>query len=141
MAALLTRQRQCPSSAHPVSLLSLIETHPPLLPSCPVLRASACRAIPCDDMVALTVLMLVGATVGAATFVTAPIVGLSVLGFGSVGPVAGSIAAAVQGPVTIAGGWFAVCQSAAMGGFAAGTLTTLAGVGGAVGAAISRALV
>jgi len=37
------------------------------------------------------------------------------------GPVAGGIAAGLQGPLTAAGSWFAVCQSAGMAGAALST--------------------
>lgn len=65
---------------------------------------------------------------GIATVIAAPVV-LSTIGFGSAGVAAGSIAAAVQTPATVAGGWFAACQSAGVLGMAA---TTKLGIGAAV---------
>ena len=59
---------------------------------------------------------------------------LGAIGFGSVGPVAGSIAAGWQasiGSVT-AGSLFAFLQSAAMGGPAMGVVAGIGGLGGGV---------
>ncbi|KAK0620138.1 hypothetical protein B0T14DRAFT_520659 [Immersiella caudata] len=81
------------------------------------------------------VVALGGLTVVAAPAVlTAPV--LSAVGFTSLGPAAGSIAAGVQGASTVAGGLFATLQSAAMGGYGAAAVAGAAQVaGGAVAAA------
>ena len=73
--------------------------------------------------------------VGVASTVSAPFI-LAGVGFGTAGVAAGSIAAAIQGPATIAGGLFALCQSAGVVGMAA---TTQAGIG-AAGAAVAGAI-
>ena len=72
---------------------------------------------------------------GVASIVAAPFI-LTGVGFGTAGVAAGSIAAAIQGPATIAGGLFALCQSAGVVGMAA---TTQAGIG-AAGAAVAGAI-
>jgi hypothetical protein len=70
---------------------------------------------------------------------------LGIAGFSAIGPVAGSAAAAWQSSLGLvqAGSFFAWCQSAAMGGAAAGTIAGLQGVGlgvtglGALGSILS----
>ena len=59
---------------------------------------------------------------------------LGIAGFSALGPTAGSAAAAWHSSVGIvqAGSLFAWCQSAAMGGAAAGTIVAAQGVGGVV---------
>jgi hypothetical protein len=74
-------------------------------------------------------LQVTGAVVSTAAVLVVPFLG--VIGFSSIGPVAGSVAAGWQASIGAveAGSLFALCQSAAMGGAAAGLATT--GVGGA----------
>lgn len=72
---------------------------------------------------------IVAGVVGVTGTVAAPLI-LAGVGFGAAGVAVGSIAAAVQGPATVAGGWFALCQSAGVLGMA---VTTQAGIGGASG--------
>ncbi|RYP77264.1 hypothetical protein DL769_003459 [Monosporascus sp. CRB-8-3] len=62
---------------------------------------------------------------------------LGIAGFSAVGPAAGSAAAAWQSSIGLvqAGSIFAWCQSAAMGGAAAGTIAAAQGVGVGIGAA------
>jgi hypothetical protein len=71
-------------------------------------------------------LHVAGAVIGVAAFAIVPILGA--VGFGALGPVAGSAAAGWQASIGAveAGSLFALCQSAAMGGAAA---TALAGTG------------
>jgi len=59
---------------------------------------------------------------------------LGIAGFTALGPAAGSAAAAWQSSIGLvqAGSFFAWCQSAAMGGAAAGAVAAAQGVGGAV---------
>ena len=72
--------------------------------------------------------LIPGITAGVVGIVAAPFV-LTGLGFGTTGVAAGSIAASVQGPATVAGGWFASCQSAGVVGMA---VSTKAGIGAAI---------
>jgi len=72
---------------------------------------------------------IVAGVVGVTGTVAAPFI-LAGIGFGAAGVAAGSIAAAIQGPATLAGGWFALCQSAGAIGMA---VTTQAGIGAASG--------
>ncbi|KIO20251.1 hypothetical protein M407DRAFT_139678 [Tulasnella calospora MUT 4182] len=70
-------------------------------------------------------------TVGALVIGPALAVGaLNLVGFGSAGPVAGSIAAGIQsavyGGAVTSGSIFALCQSAAMGGIAVGSAAEIA---------------
>ncbi|KAF2231847.1 hypothetical protein EV356DRAFT_518228 [Viridothelium virens] len=60
---------------------------------------------------------------------------LGVLGFGTLGPVGGSIAAAVQSMITpvATGGLFAILQSAAMDGYGAAKVHAIMALGGVVG--------
>lgn len=75
--------------------------------------------------------------------VTAPLI-LGAVGFGVLGPVAGSAATAWQSSIGLvqASSWFAWCQSAAMGGAAAGQITTagVLGAGAVTGATLAAAL-
>ncbi len=75
--------------------------------------------------------------VGAALAV--PVLGA--VGFGALGPVAGSLATAWQSSVgsVAAGSLFAWCQSAAMGGAAASAIAATGAAGGAVAAAATAA--
>lgn len=70
---------------------------------------------------------------GALVFGTATLINpvLGVAGFSAMGPVAGSTAAAWQSSIGIvqAGSFFAWCQSAAMGGAAAGAIVGAQGAG------------
>ena len=70
-----------------------------------------------------------------ASFAAVPVLGI--LGFSAAGPVAGSIAAGYQSSIGLvqAGGVFAWCQSAAMGGAAVGGIVA----GGAAGAGVMGA--
>ncbi|KAH6651641.1 hypothetical protein BKA67DRAFT_571453, partial [Truncatella angustata] len=86
-----------------------------------------------------TVLVPVGVVGGAVTggLLMGPV--LCAVGFSSIGPVAGSVAAGVQS-AGAAGALFSTLQSAAMGGYGlAGVLTSFAGVGAAAGAAVGVA--
>ncbi|RYP20327.1 hypothetical protein DL767_009473 [Monosporascus sp. MG133] len=62
---------------------------------------------------------------------------LGIAGFSALGPTAGTTAAAWQSSIGLAqaGSFFAWCQSAAMGGAAAGTIAAAQGVGAGVGVA------
>ena len=83
---------------------------------------------------------IVAGVVGVTGTVAAPFI-LAGIGFGAAGVAAGSIAAAIQGPATLAGGWFALCQSA---GVIRMAVTTQAGIGaasGTVAGAIAAAIV
>ncbi|KAG8945991.1 hypothetical protein FRC04_012110 [Tulasnella sp. 424] len=78
-------------------------------------------------------------TVGAVFVGPAIAVGaLNLIGFGSLGPVAGSIAAGIQsavyGGAVGAGSIFALCQSAAMGGIVVGSAVEIAAGVAALGA-------
>ncbi|KAG8979719.1 hypothetical protein FRB90_007997, partial [Tulasnella sp. 427] len=90
-------------------------------------------------MVASGALLAAGAMVvggvllvtGAVLIAPALAVGaLGLVGFSAIGPVAGSIAAAIQsviyGGAVGAGSLFALCQSAAMGGIVVGSLAEIA---------------
>ena len=70
----------------------------------------------------LTGLQILGLTVSTLSFLAVPVLGA--VGFTAAGPAAGSAAAAWQASVGAvqAGGLFAWCQSAAMGGAAVGTI-------------------
>ncbi|PVH91822.1 hypothetical protein DM02DRAFT_468089, partial [Periconia macrospinosa] len=59
---------------------------------------------------------------------------LGIAGFSALGPTAGTAAAAWQSSIGVvqAGSVFAWCQSAAMGGSAAGTIVAMQGVGAGV---------
>jgi hypothetical protein len=74
-------------------------------------------------------LQVTGTVVSTAALIAVPILGA--IGFGAIGPVAGSVAAGWQAAIGAveAGSLFALCQSAAMGGAAAGLAAT--GVSGA----------
>ncbi|CAG2249869.1 unnamed protein product [Mytilus edulis] len=63
---------------------------------------------------------VVAVAAGVTATVAAPLV-LSAAGFGAAGVAAGTVAAWIQTPITAAGGWFAVCQSAGVLGMAAST--------------------
>jgi hypothetical protein len=86
----------------------------------------------------------VGAVLSVVSLTTGPI--LAIAGFTSVGPAAGTAAAAWQSSMGIveAGSLFAWCQSAAMGGAAAqgiaaaGTAGTVMGLAGGLGRFIRR---
>lgn len=73
-------------------------------------------------------LLLGGAVVGATQATAVGAAGLSAAGFGSAGVVGGSLAAAMQGPATVAGSWFALCQSAGATGAIAGPVGVAAGI-------------
>jgi hypothetical protein len=83
-------------------------------------------------------LILAGAAAGV---VGAPVLlptTLAMIGFSSLGPIAGSIAAGWQAGIgnVAAGSLFSVLQSAGMGGFGTGIITAVASaIGGALGAA------
>jgi Interferon-induced 6-16 family len=79
-------------------------------------------------------LQVTGAVVSTAAIIVFPILGA--VGFSAIGPVAGSVAAGWQSAIGAveAGSLFAFCQSAAMGGVAAATLTGTAATG--AGAAV-----
>ena len=74
----------------------------------------------------------VGAVVGIAATVALPVLGAA--GFGALGPVAGSSAAAWQASIGAveAGSLFAWCQSAAMGGMAVNGIIATGATGGAI---------
>nr|XP_022306202.1 interferon alpha-inducible protein 27-like protein 2B isoform X2 [Crassostrea virginica] len=69
--------------------------------------------------------------VGAAAVVAAPAV-LAGAGFTSAGVAAGSVAAMIQTPVTAAGSWFALSQSAGVLGMAATTKAAVGAVAGGI---------
>jgi Interferon-induced 6-16 family len=82
-------------------------------------------------------LQVTGAVVTTAALIAVPILGA--IGFSSIGPVAGSVAAGWQASIGAveAGSLFALCQSAAMGGAVAAGLTTTGVSGAAVALAAS----
>ena len=82
----------------------------------------------------------IGTGVGAVILACSPPLLLVAAGFGSAGPVAGGIAASVQTATTVAGGCFAIMQSAGMAGVAFSTTATVAAAGGATGALIASRL-
>ena len=80
-------------------------------------------------MAVCTALVVVGGTIAGALL--APVV-LPVLGFGAAGIIAGSWAAAIMTPLTVAGSWFAILQSIG----ATGALVTTA-LGAQIGFGVS----
>jgi hypothetical protein len=82
-------------------------------------------------------LQATSAVTGVAALATIPVLGA--IGFGAIGPVAGSVAAGWQAAIGAveAGSLFALCQSAAMGGVAATGLVAAGATGGAVAAVAS----
>lgn len=66
---------------------------------------------------------------------------LGAIGFSGIGPVAGSIAAAWQASIgsVIAGSFFSILQSAAMGGAAMSIIAGIGALGGVVAAAVGLA--
>ncbi|KAG8945992.1 hypothetical protein FRC04_012111 [Tulasnella sp. 424] len=98
-------------------------------------RARAEAEARAKRLLAAAALLTVGAIfVGPALAVG----GLNLIGFSSVGPVAGSIAAGVQsavyGGAVASGSIFALCQSAAMGGIVVGSAAEIAAGVAALGA-------
>ena len=90
-----------------------------------------CKPCPPDSTPNTSTYIAGGVTGAAIGGVAAPTI-ISAVGFGSLGPVAGSTAAAVQASVgnVAAGGLFATLQSAGMGGAAAlGTVVVISAVG------------
>lgn len=79
----------------------------------------------------------VGGAVTIASIAIVPILGVA--GFSAIGPVAGSVAAALQSSIGLveAGSFFALCQSIAMGGAAIGGIVG-AGLGGAEIIAVAK---
>lgn len=75
-------------------------------------------------------LQVLGSTTLVASIATVPVLGA--LGFSTLGPVAGSTAAAWQASLGLvpAGSLFAFCQSVAMGGASVSTIMTTGAVGG-----------
>eukprot|EP01111_Echinosteliopsis_oligospora_P008214 TRINITY_DN2372_c0_g1_i1.p1 TRINITY_DN2372_c0_g1~~TRINITY_DN2372_c0_g1_i1.p1 ORF type:complete len:137 (-),score=53.36 TRINITY_DN2372_c0_g1_i1:100-510(-) len=77
-----------------------------------------------------------GAGAGAVASIAATKGVLAAVGFSKAGVVAGSFAATIQTPATVAGGWFATCQAAGATGIAAlgaGPLIGVAAAGAAGG--------
>jgi hypothetical protein len=85
-------------------------------------------------------LHVTGAVLSTAAILAVPILGA--VGFSSIGPVAGSVAAGWQASIGAveAGSLFALCQSAAMGGAAATAGLATAGVSGAAVALVASGL-
>jgi hypothetical protein len=76
-------------------------------------------------------ILLGGTALGATQATAVGTAGLAAAGFGSTGVAAGSVAAAIQGPATVAGSWFALCQSAGATGAIAGPVGVVSGVAAA----------
>ena len=91
--------------------------------------ASAISTSSCCKMLAGAGGILVGG--GLAVF-GAPFV-LSTLGFGSTGPIAGSVAAALQGAAVTPGSWFATSQALGMTGAGATAVTASSTIGASIG--------
>jgi hypothetical protein len=87
----------------------------------------------------LAAAQITGLVLSVAAAVTVPILGA--VGFGALGPVAGSAAAAWQSSIgaVSAGSLFAWCQSAAMGGAAASTICAFGAASGGVTALATAA--
>jgi hypothetical protein len=87
-------------------------------------------------------ILLGGAALGATQATAVGTAGLAAAGFTSTGVAAGSVAAAIQGPATAAGSWFALCQSAGATGAIAGPVGIAAGVAAAaIGLGVAAAVV
>lgn len=84
-----------------------------------------------------TGIQIAGLTLSAASMFTVPVLGF--VGFKTLGPAAGSAAAAWQSSIGVvrAGSLFSWCQSVTMGGTALGGIQ-IAGVAGVAGAALTR---
>ncbi|XP_071135296.1 interferon alpha-inducible protein 27-like protein 2A isoform X1 [Mytilus edulis] len=80
---------------------------------------------------------VVAVAAGVTATVAAPLV-LSAAGFGAAGVAAGTVAAWIQTPITAAGGWFAVCQSAGVLGMAASTKVAIGATVGTVVGAVTK---
>lgn len=80
---------------------------------------------------------VVAVAAGVTATVAAPFV-LSAAGFGAAGVAAGTVAAWIQTPITAAGGWFAVCQSAGVLGMAASTKVAIGATVGTVAGAVTK---
>ena len=83
---------------------------------------------------------IVAGVVGVAGVVAAPFI-LAGVGFGAAGVAAVSIAAAIQGPANLAGGWLALCQSAGVVGMAAAAQVGIGAAGAGVAGAIAAIVV
>lgn len=107
-------------------------SHPKSVPAKAPLRARVLTHIRAHPY--RSALQASGLLVGAASF-SAPLI-LGAVGFSALGPVAGSAAVAWQSSLglTQAGSFFALCQSAAMGGAAASGITAVGAVGASVAA-------
>ncbi|KAK0470068.1 uncharacterized protein EV420DRAFT_1634500 [Desarmillaria tabescens] len=87
--------------------------------------------------------IIIGVAIGMMIVPMIAPLGLSVLGFGAAGPIAGGIAASIQSLIgnVVAGSWFAIVQSIAMGGaIPAGVYAVFGALGGGIAAIIERVL-
>ncbi|KAH9081433.1 hypothetical protein EDB83DRAFT_543311 [Lactarius deliciosus] len=126
-----------------MSFFSILLSHVTQSPNAWVSHVYNSSLFTMNDNRRRVILVAVGVTVGIVlTPVVAPAI-LYGLGFSAIGPVAGTTAATIQAGIgnVAAGSFFAMAQSAAMGGAIPAVFTAIgAGLGGLIGAVFSTRL-